>query len=429
MLVSRPLTHTDSMTKYGTSPWLARFPKSRVPSYPTYRGPLKAGTASRVDVADAVIVGGGLTGCATAYGLAAAGATTMLLERHRIGRGGTAFSTGWIADDPGVSYAALEHALGRRDARRAWQSWRRAALDFATLVRRLEIKCGLEPRTLVTAALTSEQLARLKKEQKARLEAGLETPFLTSRVVRGETALEAAGGLRGREGGTLDPYRACIGLARAAAARGAQMFERSPVRRITFTRKHADVHTAGGTIRTRRVVIATGFPTALFKSLERHFWFHSSYRVLTDPVPARIRQRLGSRQSVVRDSAKPPHIVRWIDDDSVLVAGADGESVPPRLRDKVIVQRTGQLMYELSTLYPDLSGVQAAYGWINDYARTGDGLPYIGPHRNFPHHLFAFGDASQSVTGAYLASRVLLRHCSGEMDPADETFDFHRTLD
>jgi hypothetical protein len=53
-------------------------------------------------------------------------------------------------------------------------------------------------------------------------------------------------------------------------------------------------------------------------------------------------------------------------------------------------------------------------------------LPCIGPHRNFPHHLFAFGDASPGVTGAYLASRVLLRHHFGEMDPADAVFGFHR---
>jgi hypothetical protein len=51
-------------------------------------------------------------------------------------------------------------------------------------------------------------------------------------------------------------------------------------------------------------------------------------------------------------------------------------------------------------------------------------LPFIGPHRNYPHHLFAFGDASHSATGAYLASRVLLRHHLGELDPADEAFGF-----
>ena len=55
-----------------------------------------------------------------------------------------------------------------------------------------------------------------------------------------------------------------------------------------------------------------------------------------------------------------------------------------------------------------------------------DGLPCIGAHRNFPHHLFAFGDASHSVTGAYLASRILLRQHFEEMDPADEVFGFHR---
>ena len=135
---------------------------------------------------------------------------------------------------------------------------------------------------------------------------------------------------------------------------------------------------------------------------------------------------MGRRDAVLRDTAVPPHLVRWVDDDRVLASGADADTPPVRLRDKVIVQRTGQLMYELSTLYPDISGVQPAFGWAADYARTTNGLPNLGTHRNFPHHLFAFGDASQGVTGAYLASRVLLRQHFEEMDPADEVFGFHR---
>jgi glycine/D-amino acid oxidase-like deaminating enzyme len=83
-------------------------------------------------------------------------------------------------------------------------------------------------------------------------------------------------------------------------------------------------------------------------------------------------------------------------------------------------------MYELSTMYPDVSGIQAAYGWDAAYARTADGLPYIGPHRNFPRHLFAFGDSSHSLTGAYLASRILLREYLDEADRADAAFSFTR---
>jgi len=68
--------------------------------------------------------------------------------------------------------------------------------------------------------------------------------------------------------------------------------------------------------------------------------------------------------------------------------------------------------------------VQPQYGWDSTYARTADGLPFIGPHRNFPHHLFAFGGAGNSVTGLYLASRILLRHHQGETDPSDDVFGF-----
>src|SRR5207302_1121605 len=161
-------------------------------------------------------------------------------------------------------------------------------------------------------------------------------------------------------------------------------------------RKIADVHTAGGKIRTRKVIVATGTPTMLFKSLRRHFWFRTTYLALTAPIHARIRKQLGQRKTVVRDSADPYHVVRWLDDE--------------RLKTKILGPKTGQLMYELSVLYPDISGIQPEYGWSIDYAKTAEGLPYIGPHRNFPHHLFAFGDSSHSVTGSYLASRVLLRY-------------------
>ena len=403
------------MTKYGRSPWVDQFPKSRAPAYPRHRGLLDT---------DIAIVGGGLTGCATAYALAAAGIKAVLVEGNQIGHGSTGAAAGWIAEDPGVSFGDLEKARGLRAARTAFQIWRRSALDFAALLRRLNVKCYLETRATITVAETPEQAARLKREQQARRNAGLDAPSVDPRAIKSETGLIARAGLRGKDSATLDPVRACAGLAAAAAARGAQLFERSPAKRIRFGTKAVEVTTAGGTIRAERVVIATGRPTPLFKSLVRHFWFRSSYLALTEPVPARIRRQLGTGASIVRDSADPPHVVRWVDDERLLVMGADGESPPERLREKVDVQRTGQLMYELSTLYPEISGILPASGWDAPYARTEDGLPYIGPHRNYPRHLFAFGDASHSVTGAYLASRILLRHCLDERDPADDLFGF-----
>ena len=91
-------------TRYGRSPWVDQFPKSRVPTYPAHRGPLKV---------DAVIVGGGLTGCVTAYAFAAAGIKVALFEADALGRGSSGSSTGWITDDPGHRFLDVETLIGR----------------------------------------------------------------------------------------------------------------------------------------------------------------------------------------------------------------------------------------------------------------------------------------------------------------------------
>jgi glycine/D-amino acid oxidase-like deaminating enzyme len=403
------------MTKFG-SPWLDQFPKSRVPAYARQRG------ATETDV---VVVGGGLAGCMTSYAFAAAGVKVTLVEAEQIGRGSSGSINGWIAEEPGVTLMALEKLIGARDAKRVWQMWRRASLDCAALLRRLEVKCQLEPGGTVTVAVTPDEIARLKREQKARRDAGIDAPLLTSSLVKNETGLQAGAAIRAKDGATLDPYRACLGLAAAAAERGAVIFERTPVKKTTFTRKDVTVVTSSGSIRANRVVITTNVPTAIFKALIRHFWLRTTYFALTEPVPAKLRQQLGRRAGVLRDSANPVHLVRWLD-DRLMISGADAETVPLPQRAKTLVQRTGQLMYELSTMYPDVSGIQPAFGWAADYALTVNGLPCLGPHRNFPHHLFALGDASQSITGAYLASRVLLRQHFEEMDPIDKVFAFRR---
>lgn len=406
-----------SVTKYGVSPWIDQLPKSRIPAYPRHRG------STPIDV---VVIGGGLTGCLSAYAFAASGIKVVLLEANRVGGGATGLAGGWIADEPGIGFTDLVNAAGRKRAQGAWQAWRRSALDLASLLRRLNIKCGLDPRTAVTIAATPEQVDRTTREQKARRDAGIEAPLLSGKAIKTEFALDARAGLRSKDGAVADPYRACLGIAAAAAARGAAIFERSPVRRITFNRKTADVMTEGGVLRVNRIIVATGQPTPLFKALARHFWFRSTYLAQTKPVPAKIRQLLGRRDAIVRDAAQPPHLIRWVGDDRILVTGADGEAIAAKAREKVVVQRTGQLMYELSTLYPEMSGIEPEYGWSADYVRTEDGLPYIGAHRNYPHHLFAWGDASHSLTGAYLASRMMLRQHSGKSEPLDEAFSFNR---
>jgi len=403
-------------TCYGISPWVDRFPTSRVPDYPRLRGD---------HTFDVVIIGAGLTGTATAYLCTAGGLKTLVLEAERIGRGSSGRSAGLLLPEPGPAFRDVEQAHGLRGARTAFESWRRATLDGAALLRRLNIKCGLEPVTpLIVADRDDEKL--LRREFDARSKAGAEGTWLTRTLLGKLTVPEAPAGMRMRDAFTFDPYRACLGLAAAAAVRRAVICENSPVKKVKFTRKHVDVIVEGGTIRASTAIVTTGTATLEFRQLRRHFQRRENYLVLTEPMPAAIRKQLGTRDSTFRDSRNPHRRVRWTDDDRILVAGAPQDETPERKRPAVLVQRTGQLMYELLTMFPVISGLMPEYGWELITGETADGLMYIGPHRNYPHHLFALGGGGDSVTGAFLAARMLARAAHGAPEKDDAVWGFTR---
>ncbi len=403
-------------TRYGISPWIDGFPASRVPDYPRLRDD---------HTFDVAIIGAGLTGSATAYACAAAGLKTIVLEAGRVGRGGSGRGAGLLLPEPGPAFRDIEQAHGLRAARTAFESWRRAALEGAALLRRLNIKCALKPvAPLILADRDDEKT--LRREFDARSKAGIEATWLSQKLLGRVTVPDVPAAIRMRDAFTLDPYRAALGLAAAAAARRAVICEKSRVKKVAFTRKHVDVIAEGGTIRAATAIVTTGTPTLEFRQLRRHVKRRENYLVLTEPMPAAMRKQFGARDTTFRDMRNPHHRIRWTDDDRILVAGATQDETPERTRSAVLVQRTGQLMYELLTMFPVISGLMPEYGWELVTGETADGLMYIGPHRNYPHHLFALGGIDDSVTGAFLAARMLARAAQRAPEKEDAVWGFTR---
>jgi glycine/D-amino acid oxidase-like deaminating enzyme len=404
-------------TRYGVSPWIHDFPSTRRPDYPRLRGE---------HAATVVIVGAGLTGCATAYACAMAGLKPIVIDAGRVGQGSAGRSAGLLLPEPGPAFRDVAQAHGLRAARRVFETWAKGAVDAATLLRRLRIPGGAveEFNNLIVAARGDEKA--LQREQAALADAGLEARALTQKQVRQATALDAGVGIRLREAFAVDPYRACVGLATAAARRGAVFFERSAVKNVRSSTKRIEMLLDGGTVTAETAVITTGVATAEFKPLRRHFKARETYLVLTDEIPAAVRKQLGRRDATLRDTRVPRHRLRWTADDRIVIAGGDQDATPARTRNAVLVQRTGQLMYELLMMYPGISGLQPAFGWDLPYGDTADGLMYIGPHRNYPRHLFALGTSGDSITGAFVAARLLTRALRGESEKGDDVFGWAR---
>lgn len=404
--------------RYGVSPWPDAVPPSWRLEFPPFRGEL---------ISPVVIIGAGMTGCMTAYAFAAAGLEVVVVEAARIGGGGTARAPGFVSSEACESYRALEARAGRRAARLIFDAARRAPRELGATVRRLGLKVPfvLADAVRLVPAWSSDRL--LAREAAVRREVGLDASWQKPAAVARLTSVSSSGGVRLRDWGFTDPYRLALAFARAAAARGARFFEHSRVRRITFDRRRATVVLERGTIVTEAAVICTGEPTDLLGALRRHFRFTERYTVMTEPLPAAVRAELGPRASIVCDTDLPPHHVWFTADHRTVVSGGEQRRQPARLRDKTLVQRTGQLMYELSRLYPAISGTAPAYAWATPLAHSIDGVLYAGRHRNFPHQHMALGTLHDPAR-AFLASRILLRSVLGEPDRHDEPFAFARNL-
>ncbi|HEY6358878.1 MAG TPA: FAD-dependent oxidoreductase, partial [Vicinamibacterales bacterium] len=87
------------MSGYGHRYWTARTAANRRRAYPRFHGE---------HTADAVVIGGGLTGSATAFALSRAGADVVLLDAGRLAEAGTASGLGLIVPQPDSTFRAAD---------------------------------------------------------------------------------------------------------------------------------------------------------------------------------------------------------------------------------------------------------------------------------------------------------------------------------
>jgi len=399
--------------------WLDRVPPGRRPSFPRLRTSLQ----TRV-----VIVGGGLTGVACAWSLSAARIPVILLERDHVGGAATAATVGLVREDFDGLFGDTVRQHGLRSARTLWQMMRRASLEFPAALRRLGARVELAPRPLLDIAPADPEAAALiRRDYDARRAAGLDQRWLTSLNLRRETRVEGMGAIK-TAASVLDPYRACVAMLKAAVSKGAEVYERSEVLRIRARSRSVEVTTAAGIVSAESVIVAGGGTIRDLRQLQRHLRPRHAYGVVTAQLPGAVKRELGTRSATLRLGGVHPKFVQWLSEDRALVAGADQDPVPPRSREQAVRQRSGQLMYELSLLFPAISGTPAEWGWWLPFDDTVDGLPYIGPHRNFPRHLFALGLGRHGAGASWLAARILLRNVAGEPARGDDLFGFSRIL-
>jgi len=174
------------------------------------------------------------------------------------------------------------------------------------------------------------------------------------------------------------------------------------------------------------VVVATGYATAEFKPLLARFRMRHTYVLVTERLPLRVRREIGLSDVMLWDTDRPYHYARWTTDHRLMLGGGDRPQARGRLRRRAFREGTHDVREYFGRLYPALVDVAFDYAWEGLFAITPDGLPYIGPHRRYPGHLFALGYGGNGMTFSFLAASLIRDRLKGRLSKDHDLFAFGR---
>jgi gamma-glutamylputrescine oxidase len=384
------------------------------PSYYAADGTPLAREPLRGDVrADVAVLGGGIAGCSTALHLAQRGYKVVLLEARSVAYGASGRSGGQTIFGFAAGQQKLEREVGREDAHRLFDLSVEALDLTQSLIRDFRINCDYHPNHVHVAVKPrhvrelDEWCRELHDEYGYRSVRMLNRDELQAHV-RSNRYLA---GLLDTRSGHLHPLKYTQGVARAAEAAGAAIYENSEVLRYEGG-PEVRVHTAHGTVRCANLVLCgNAYIGAVAPSLARRILGVGTYIIATQPIGEERARSLLPSNAAVADINWILDYFRRSEDHRMLFGGRVSYSSvqPPRLAES--------MRGRMARVFPGLADVKVAYAWGGYLDITMSRAPNFG--RLAPNVFYLQGFSGHGVTLAGLAGKLAAEAVAGTAERFD----------
>ncbi len=344
------------------------------PAFPVLRGRRNA---------DAVVIGGGLSGLTVALWLSKAGLRVILLEARTLGSGASSRCAGMASLSNGLFYDRVERRMGLEVAAAYAQTQLSAFQALRDLAREQGEAVGWRDIDAYVVGDSEKEDGSLAREAEAMRRAGINATLAKPT----QCPLPASQSILMRDMATLHPIRYLRQLARQAQELGLKVFEQS---RVTALETNL-VYTERGSVLAPYLVVATGYPV-----VNTPGWYF-----------LRMTQRQGYLAPLEGGAAF-----------GGMYFDANGRYALRRLREGMLLQmdfgRVGTRVHDqpekrFQEVYaPYLEGARPGRieGGIDAY--SADGLPYIGAYSKKTPNLFvASGYGGRGLIGSMVAAQAI----------------------
>jgi glycine/D-amino acid oxidase-like deaminating enzyme/nitrite reductase/ring-hydroxylating ferredoxin subunit len=376
--------------------------------------PEKSGLEASVET-DVCIIGGGISGLTTAYVLAKAGKSVIVIDDGVIGGGETARTTAHLSNALDDRIYRVEKWHGEEKARLAVEAHGEAIDLIEGIVKAEGINCDfLRVDGYLIPAEDGED--DLNEEIEAAHRAGFTGVEWVERAPI--DGFDSGRSLRFPRQGQFHVLKYLSGLAKAIEQNGGQLF--SNTRAVEWKGEDApEVKIADGrTIRAKSIVLATNYPI-----MSKMFAKLPAYR--TYAIGARIPKN-SLEKCLIWDTADPYRYVRTqpeTDHDVLIVGGEDHRTGQENDGE----ERFARLWDWTRERFP--AAEEILYKWSGQFLETHDGLAFIGRFSSGEPNVYLItGDSGMGMTHGTIGGMLVSDLILGRENPWEAVFEPSRIL-
>jgi glycine/D-amino acid oxidase-like deaminating enzyme len=363
--------------------------------------------------ADVVVIGAGFTGLSAALHLAEGGASVVVLEGVEIGFGGSGRNVGLVNAGMWVMPDDLPGELGDVYGNRLLHLLGDAPRLVFELVEKHAIACEIERSGTLHCAVGAKGLAELQERSRQWQARGAPVHLLGAEETARKVGTDAySASLLDLRAGTIQPLAYARGLAAAAIKAGVRIFTSSPVVNAQEVDGGWLVHTSGGSVQAKWVIVATNaYATDVWPQIRAELVHLPYFNLATKPLGDNLRQTILPERQGVWDTKEILSSFRF-DQQGRLVFGSVGALRGP---GRTIHPNWGRRA--LRKLFPQLAGVEFEHEWYGSIGMTSNSLPRF--HKLGRNVMSFSGYNGRGIAPGTTFGRTLARIVLGEIAEAE----------